>query len=116
MALFNAMANVPQPALPRTPTGLQELADHARSLEERLDRLSLICRAMWSILKEATEMTEQDLDERVKQIDLADGMLDGKVARVAAQCEKCGRVMSRRHNRCLWCGEERLVDTIFDGV
>ena len=95
-------------------------ADAARrkesALEERLDRLALICRALWSFVQESQSLTEEDLLKRVESIDLLDGELDGKVKKEGKKCSGCGRVMHQRHQRCLYCGAEKLVDTVFDMV
>ena len=72
--------------------------------------------AMWSIISEKTGVTEEQLIERVKQIDLMDGAADGKLKRQIAKCSACGRVMSPRHTKCLYCGAEKLQITAFDEV
>jgi len=56
----------------------------------------------------------------VRQIDLSDGRLDGKVKRKKLlECGNCGRVMAPRHLRCIYCGVDRteLAETeVFDRV
>jgi len=99
-------------------------ASHAREaqretmfIEKRLDKLTLICMALWSLLSEKVGgLSEEDLMERVKQIDLMDGEADGKLQRQVAKCSACGRVMSPRHSKCLYCGADRLQITAFDDV
>lgn len=95
-------------------------ADRARSevqqIEQRFDRLILVNMALWSLLQEKTGLTEQDLLDRVQEIDLADGQLDGKARKPVAKCPDCDRVMSSRHNRCLYCGAERLDYSAFDSA
>ena len=49
-------------------------------LEERVERLSLVCMAMWSLIQDKTDLTEKDLLNRVEQLDLMDGEADGKAA------------------------------------
>ena len=101
----------------------REAASHAREatkaaseVERRLDKLTLISMAMWSFLTEKLQLSEEDLMERVKRLDLMDGELDGRIQRQVAQCPKCNRIMSQRHTRCLYCGAERLKLTAFDDV
>lgn len=77
-----------------------------QGIQARLDKLTLINMAMWSLLQEVSDLTEEDLIERIKQIDLSDGQLDGKVRSKAQQCPQCNRVMSSKHSRCLYCGYE----------
>jgi len=88
----------------------------ARDVEARLEKLTLICMAMWSLIQEKTNLTEEELIERVKQIDLLDGKEDGRVTPQVARCSSCGRVMNARHTKCLYCGHEKLVITAFDAV
>lgn len=93
-----------------------EVRSGVAELEERLDRLTLICMAMWDILKEKGGLVEQELMDRMQQIDLADGVADGKVTRTVAKCHNCGRTMSPRHNKCLYCGATKLERTAFDSL
>jgi hypothetical protein len=85
-------------------------------LEDRLERLSLVCMAMWSLLQDKTKLTEDDLLERVKMIDLMDGVEDGKATRGVQKCQGCNRVMSARHRKCLYCGAEKLAKSAFDAI
>jgi ribosomal protein S27AE len=87
-----------------------------RDLEARIERLTLVNLAMWSLLREKLGFTEENLLERVREIDLQDGVLDGKAARQTSKCSQCGRMMSARHNKCLYCGHEELVRTAFDAI
>ena len=83
-----------------------ELADAVslRDLQGQIDRLTLVTMAMWSLLKEKTDITEEELLKRVEDIDLTDGKMDGKVSPLAATCPQCGRTLSAKHHRCLYCG------------
>lgn len=101
----------------RTQASLENSARRSESvvsnidhLNARLDKLTLINMAIWSLLQEVSDLTEDDLEERIKQIDLSDGSLDGKVRAKAQQCPQCNRVMSNRHSRCLYCGYEGKGD------
>ena len=87
-----------------------------RELEDRLDRLLLANIAMWSLVREKTGLTEEDLLERVRQIDLSDGQEDGKLRTQVVRCAKCDRVMARRHRTCLYCGADKLDPTAFDAA
>jgi len=88
----------------------------ARITEERLEKLTLLCTAMWTLLRDRTELTEEDLVEAVHELDLKDGVEDGKVTQTIVKCPKCGRTMHPRHHRCLYCGAEELHETAFGDV
>lgn len=86
------------------------------TLEKRVDKLALISMTLWSLLSEKCGLSEQDLMERLKKIDQMDGQVDGKLQGQAVECSKCGRTMSSRHTKCLFCGTERTQITAFDDV
>lgn len=48
------------------------------NVEDKLDKTLLVCQALWTLLREKLGVTEDELLERVTQLDLADGELDGK--------------------------------------
>lgn len=103
-----------QHVAPASPT--ERLGSNAERLEDRLDRLILVNMALWSLIREKTGLTEEDLLARVQQIDLADGQRDGKATRPPVRCPECDRVMSPRHKRCLYCGTDKLDYTAFDAA
>lgn len=84
----------------------EDLARRVEWLEERLDRQDLFCAALWSLLQEKVHLSDKLLLERVRQLDLADGHLDGKITQTPQSCPKCHRTLSKRHLRCIYCGAE----------
>jgi len=92
----------------------EQSATEIRYLTDRVDRLSLICMAMWSLMRDKTDLTEEDLMQRVKMLDLMDGQEDGKASRTVSQCTACNRPMNARHKRCIYCGSEKVIDCAFD--
>ena len=82
-------------------------------LEDRIDSLSLVCQAMWEIVSGSLPNAEQLLADKVAEVDLRDGNLDGKLTRVGRKCPQCSRPLHRRHKRCLYCGETLEAENIF---
>ena len=81
-----------------------------RFVEQRLENLTLICEAMWQLLKQKHGYTDDDLMAEMAHLDLADGKADGMKSKPKARpCPHCGRTVSRRHTSCMYCG--KLVDT-----
>lgn len=85
-------------------------------LEQRIDQLVLINMAMWEILREDLKITEEELILRVQEIDLRDGVRDGKARLDVEDCAKCKRKISTKHNRCLYCGAEGPNPSAFKAV
>lgn len=74
-------------------------------LEEKVDRLSLLCHALFEELERTTGFSESQLKEKMTQIDLRDGRLDGKYDPVlGSDCPDCGRQVKKTRSNCFWCG------------
>lgn len=88
-----------------------------KELERAVDRLLLINRAMWEIMQERLGVTLEQLTEKVNEIDLRDGALDGRYEkRRITKCESCGRNLNSRHTRCIYCGAAVQSGDVFDTV
>ena len=86
------------------------------SLEARVDKLSLVCQAMWSLIQDSTDLTEQDLAKRVTDLDMLDGRLDGRIGRGVIKCSECGSAICQKFNKCLFCGKAAGDASTFSGV
>jgi hypothetical protein len=87
-----------------------------QELQARVDALGLVVMAMWSIIQEKTQVTEQELAARVRDLDMMDGRADGRMPRMVSECRDCGRKMNLRHRACMYCGGESLQQSPFAGV
>ena len=74
-------------------------------LEANLAKSLMISEALWELLAEKTGLTEDDLYNKLHEVDMRDGVLDGKNQRSATDCPACDRKVSGRHGACLYCGE-----------
>jgi hypothetical protein len=89
-------------------------ADEIRSLERRLDRLALASQALWEMLREAGHHSEEALAAKMQEIDLRDGVADGKISRVVKTCPVCGRNSNSKRLECLYCGAPLPDPNLFD--
>mgnify|MGYP003476712078 FL=1 len=80
--------------------------DAVARLEEKVDRLGLIARAMFELLQESTGFTEERLSAKVVEIDTRDGQVDGRMTPRPTRCPKCDAMMSPKFGRCLFCGQQ----------
>ena len=71
-----------------------------------VEKLFMLTEALWTILKEKHGCTDAELVQRVQEIDLRDGKLDGRVTKVNPDCPKCGRKLMGKRPVCLYCGAE----------
>lgn len=79
-------------------------------MEMRLERALLACEAMWTLLRDKIGVTDQELIERINDLDLSDGKLDGKIRKTPVSCPSCGRTISRRLPKCMYCGQPIMHD------
>lgn len=83
-------------------------------LEGKLERLSLTCQALWELLRENTEFAEDDILEKMTEVDLRDGVADGKIGHNVLSCPACNRPSNSQRNICLYCGATLQKDHVFE--
>ncbi len=76
-------------------------------IHDRVDRLILVIDAIWSLLEESG-LTDDQLRERIEQIDAADGVPDGRRTVRASECRRCGAMVPGDAPACQFCGTPRL--------
>ena len=87
---------------------LSRLRSENRRLEVRYERLKLVLLAMWTLQKQQHGLTDDDLKAKVRQLDIADGRLDGKAddRERLTQCVNCQRMLLRSAVFCPYCEAE----------
>jgi hypothetical protein len=89
---------------------------HVKELEDRVDKLTLVCAAVWDLLRDRGKLTEADLIERIAILDAKDGVADGKMSRKTRPCSNCKRPVSPRTNKCMYCNTLQTPDSVFEGI
>jgi len=75
------------------------------ALRRRAETALLACEAMWTLLRDKLGVSEDELLERVKELDMTDGKLDGRVRKPPVECPACHRTTPQRLAHCMYCGE-----------
>src|SRR6516225_2939888 len=78
---------------------LTELKDAVKQLLARVDRHALVIQVLKDMLLSRGEFTEDEFLERLEHA--------GAQKAEGRTCRKCGKAMSAKHKRCMYCGEER---------
>ena len=88
-----------------------DLGEHIKECNKRLDRLALVNKAMWTILRDKTGLTDIELRSMILEIDAEDGIIDGRLGGQKQVCTSCGRNVAAKQPRCLFChAEVRSID------
>lgn len=107
MVSFVGVSGFTDPTLPPSrpltdPTTTAKL----KELTHQIQRLMLLNQALWELVRERLNLTDADLERVAQDVDLRDGVADGRMTETALRCPKCGRVSSSKHWKCLYCGVE----------
>lgn len=86
-----------------------ELQTQVRALSDRLDRMALISQTMWELLRERTNLTNEEIVAKMEEIDLRDGVADGKIRPKVFICETCGHKVNDTNERCIYCGAAKTM-------
>lgn len=89
----------------RAKSKADNLARQVKMLEANLAKTLLICETLWEFIAKEQGLNETDLNKMMYDIDMRDGVLDGKNQRKVSECPGCGRKVSPRHPACLYCGQ-----------
>ncbi len=95
----------------RAESETHRLTNKVAALEQQTERLSLTLMAMAEILSQYPGITAEALEAKVREIDLRDGKLDGRLQRPAKLCDKCLRASHPSRKNCLYCGEPLPQDS-----
>ena len=90
-------------------TGAGQIARSAKAendiQQQEIERLLMITEALWEFIKDGMNLTDEQLMDKINEIDLRDGDQDGKVAKKPIEnCTQCDRPLLRNKPFCLYCG------------
>lgn len=85
-----------------------------QQLDSQVQTLALACQAMWELLSKQYGISEIDLLNKMSEIDMRDGVVDGKlVLKASTKCTDCGKEVKKVRSNCYWCGAKLLQATPF---
>ncbi|RKY06973.1 MAG: hypothetical protein DRP65_11030 [Planctomycetota bacterium] len=85
---------------------------HVRVLEANLAKSMMINEALWEMIRDRHGLTEKDLHDKLYEVDMRDGVLNGKNQRESVKCPNCDHAVSPRHPACIYCGQV-IDDSVF---
>lgn len=102
---LDGMGDEIQPTRPQLGPATGDVSTKLRDLEHQIARVNLLNQALWELLRERAKFTDADLLAKIKEVDLRDGIEDGRMTVTPLECPTCGRISSSKHWKCLYCGQ-----------
>ena len=96
--------------------GDANLAAEVQKLNQQVQKLQLVSRALCELLSENSSIPTAAIVERIQEIDLRDGKLDGKYVEGVIHCSACKRPGRVSRGNCMYCGEALKGDCELDSV
>ena len=101
---FEGMPEPAGAAAARAESKSRIASQRIRALEANLAKTLMICESLWELLQEKTGLTLEEFHKKLYEVDMRDGVLDGKNQRKPSRCPKCNHMVSARHPACIYCG------------
>jgi hypothetical protein len=73
-------------------------------LSRQLRKMALVNQALYELLKERIDISDEDLRRKIREVDLRDGIENGKLDASPLRCPKCGGAVTAGALSCLACG------------
>jgi len=99
-------------AAARAKSKARSVERQVRVLEANLAKSMMINEALWELIRDRHGLTEKDLHDKLYEVDMRDGVLDGKNQRSITKCPNCDHTVSPRHPACIYCGQV-IDDSVF---
>jgi hypothetical protein len=106
----NKGINDAQGSAERAAAKADQFGEQLRGLERRMAKLIAVNEALWQLLKEAGQLSEEHLTQRVEAIEAR----SADRTRTVTTCQKCKRATTTKHVKCMYCGTELPRGTVFD--
>ncbi|NER79322.1 MAG: hypothetical protein F6K42_07000 [Leptolyngbya sp. SIO1D8] len=90
----------------------EKLEDTLDELEGRIEKLSMLCQAMWEVLQTKAKFPDTLLAAKLEEIQARNVGPNGKKV---FHCASCNRALNKNHlNKCMYCGQEQPPRSIFE--
>ena len=78
-------------------------SNRVEDVNERVDQLMILVRAMWSLM-EKQGLTPEDLEAEIDHLDQLDGVTDGAIRSAPVPCHGCDSMVAPGLKACQFCG------------
>jgi hypothetical protein len=76
------------------------------ALTSDVDKLTLVCQALWLLLEENTDLTEEDLESKIHELEVLDKKVLDEIDQARISCPRCSAAIPANMDKCQFCGHE----------
>ena len=97
-----------------TTAKVESVQDRLTRQERRIERLALHCQAMWEMLRERAQFTDEEIASKILEVDLRDGRADGRISQQVMDCPACKQKTNSKRAVCVICGADLPKNHAFE--
>ena len=75
-------------------------------LTSDVDKLTILCQALWSLVEENTDLTLEDLESGIQALEAVDERLLVELGDLKQSCPRCNAAIPVNMDKCQFCGHE----------
>lgn len=88
--------------------------DSYYKLLKKQEKMALVSQALLEIVQERLGVSDEELENKILEIDLRDGSADGKIGGQVVSCKNCGRKTNTQRGSCFYCGTKTAEGHAFE--
>ena len=75
-------------------------------LTSDVDKLTILCQALWSLVEGNTDLTLEDLETKIHALEAADEKVLEELGDLKQSCPRCSAAIPVNMTKCQFCGHE----------
>ena len=92
----------------------EELVERIRELEDSVNKLNNVNKAMWRVIEEGFGIDMESLRYKLAEVEAEEEKVEGSTKKKAKLCANCGRPLTKKATNCQYCGHPVSADDVFD--
>lgn len=92
----------------------EKKAQEIEWIQKKQERMALVCQALLEVIQERISITDEELEEKILEVDLRDGIENGKINYDIVNCLSCGKKANSTRGFCFFCGAPTSKEHAFE--
>ncbi len=83
---------------------ISNVEERILELEERLSKLLLVNAALYDVIKERLNVTDEEISRKINEFSDKNVITEQHIEPQVRKCRKCGKNLIQRRSLCVYCG------------